>query len=61
MKAGHEFIVTTDDKFAQSSDDKVLYVDYVRFLPFLLGSVSDESCLLEKLAEGHRTGQTYLR
>ncbi|EJD03885.1 pyruvate kinase [Fomitiporia mediterranea MF3/22] len=28
IKAGHEFIVSTDDKYAEIGDDKVLYVDY---------------------------------
>ena len=30
IKAGHEFIITTDDKYSEICDDKVLYVDYVR-------------------------------
>jgi len=29
ISAGHEFIVTTDSKYAQSCDDKYMYVDYV--------------------------------
>ena len=29
LKAGNEFIVSTDDKYAEACDDKVLYVDYV--------------------------------
>ena len=29
IKAGHEFIVSTEDKYAESGDDKVLYMDYV--------------------------------
>ncbi|KAI0814893.1 pyruvate kinase [Irpex lacteus] len=28
IKAGHEFIVSTEDKYAESGDDKVIYVDY---------------------------------
>jgi pyruvate kinase len=28
IKAGHEFIVSTDEKYAQIGDDKVLYMDY---------------------------------
>jgi len=28
VKAGHEFIVSTDEKYAEISDDKVMYVDY---------------------------------
>ncbi|KIP12496.1 hypothetical protein PHLGIDRAFT_17609 [Phlebiopsis gigantea 11061_1 CR5-6] len=28
IKAGHEFIVSVDDKYASASDDKVLYMDY---------------------------------
>ena len=31
IKAGHEFIVSTEDKYAESGDDKVLYVDYVSY------------------------------
>ena len=27
--AGHEFIVSTDDKYSESCDDKVIWVDYV--------------------------------
>ena len=34
MKAGHEFIISTDDKYAEIGDDKVLYVDYVRYAKF---------------------------
>lgn len=30
IKAGHEFIVTTDPKYAECGDDKHMYVDYVR-------------------------------
>ncbi|KAL1748525.1 pyruvate kinase [Schizophyllum fasciatum] len=28
IKAGHEFIVSTDDKYLEACDDKVLYMDY---------------------------------
>ncbi|KAI0687765.1 pyruvate kinase [Cytidiella melzeri] len=28
IKAGHEFIVTTDDKYAEIGDDNILYMDY---------------------------------
>jgi pyruvate kinase len=28
IKAGHEFIVSTDEKYAQIGDDKVIYMDY---------------------------------
>lgn len=30
IKSGHEFIISTDDKYSEICDDKVLYVDYVR-------------------------------
>jgi Pyruvate kinase, barrel domain len=34
IKAGHEFVVSTEDKYKECCDDKVMYVDYVRgFLP----------------------------
>lgn len=29
IKAGHEFIVSVDDKYAKIGDDQVLYMDYV--------------------------------
>jgi hypothetical protein len=29
VKAGHEFVVSTEDKYAEICDDKVLYMDYV--------------------------------
>jgi hypothetical protein len=29
IKAGHEFIVSTDDKYAKICDDQVMWVDYV--------------------------------
>ena len=30
IKAGHEFIVSVDDKYSKACDDRVMYVDYVR-------------------------------
>lgn len=30
IKAGYEFIITTDPKYAECCDDKYMYVDYVR-------------------------------
>lgn len=30
VSAGHEFIVSTDDKYSEICDDKVIWVDYVR-------------------------------
>ncbi|TRM66450.1 pyruvate kinase [Schizophyllum amplum] len=33
IKAGHEFIVSTDEKYAEACDDKVLFMDYVRHRP----------------------------
>ena len=29
IKAGHEFIVSVDDKYSKACDDRVMYVDYV--------------------------------
>ena len=29
IKAGHEFIVSVDTKYAEACDDKVLFMDYV--------------------------------
>jgi len=29
IKAGHEFTITTDDKFSECCDDKLLWLDYV--------------------------------
>ena len=29
VKAGHEFIVSVDEKYAKACDDKVLFMDYV--------------------------------
>jgi len=31
VPAGHEFIVSTDPKYQEICDDKVLWMDYVRF------------------------------
>ena len=33
IKAGHEFIVSTDEKYYDQCDDKVLYMDYVCYFP----------------------------
>jgi hypothetical protein len=30
IKAGHEFVISTEDKYNESCDDKVLWLDYVR-------------------------------
>lgn len=30
VPAGHEFIVSTDAKYSESGDEKVMFVDYVR-------------------------------
>ena len=61
MKIGHEFTVTTEDKYAKDCDDKVLYVDYVR--PFIRSfySLSVILCNTEKFAEGNCSGQADLR
>ena len=32
INAGHEFIISTDPKYSEICDDKVLWVDYVRSL-----------------------------
>ena len=32
IKAGHEFVLSTDASYKDSCDDKVMYVDYVRVL-----------------------------
>ncbi len=29
VKAGHEFILSTNDQYKENCDDKVMYVDYV--------------------------------
>ena len=29
ISAGHEFIVTTETKYAEICDDKIMYLDYV--------------------------------
>lgn len=42
IKAGHEFIVSVDDKYAKACDDKVLYMDYVRALIQLVGTLPSE-------------------
>ena len=31
IKAGHEFIVSVDAKYAEACDDKVLFMDYVSY------------------------------
>jgi pyruvate kinase len=35
IKAGHEFIISTDPKYKEACDDKVLYMDYARVFPKL--------------------------
>jgi hypothetical protein len=29
IKAGHEFILSTDDKYAKSCDSQIMWMDYV--------------------------------
>lgn len=59
IKAGHEFLVSTEDKYSEICDDKVLWFDYVRrkhsFVHFTLMYI-----FVEKLAKGHCSRQAHL-
>ena len=61
IKAGHEFIVSVDDKYSKACDDRVMYVDYVSLctrLDLLVNCLHWD--LVEKLAQGHCPWQAHL-
>ena len=61
IKAGHEFIVSTEDKYAEACDDKVLYMDYVSRSAEYMGPLSQLNLVTEKLAQSDCTRQAHLR
>lgn len=58
IKAGHEFTISTEDKYSEICDDKILWLDYVRWL--IRFFVSYLRKIAEKLAEGHCSWQAHL-
>ena len=48
IKAGHEFIVSTEEKYSKIGDDKVLYMDYVRSILHFYITVSLTIALPQK-------------
>lgn len=44
IRAGHEFIISTDPKYSEICDDKVLWVDYVGCVSSARHYVAEFSC-----------------
>ena len=61
IKAGHEFIVSTEDKYAKIGDDKIIYMDYVRSIFATFRILAERSLLAEKPPEGHCAWEAHLR
>ena len=61
VNAGDEFIVSTEDEYSEKSDNKVLYMHYVRSYIPNFSTLKLMRIDPEKPAEGHRTWQTHLR
>lgn len=59
ISAGHEFIVSTDTKYYNICDDKVMFVDYVCHFPDS-GSIYAESFVKGKPPQGYRAGKADL-
>ena len=59
IAAGHEFIVTTETKYAELSDDQIMFVDYVRLFSYRRCSLLTRTT--GQLAQGYCSRQADLR